>query len=71
MAPVTVPEGGVPDRSGFVGSVAVESEAGHVAAMPGAADPVARLERLTALHAEGALTDEQFEVAKKQVLGTS
>jgi hypothetical protein len=40
-------------------------------AMPAAAggdDPIAKLERLAALHASGALTDEEFEEQKQRVL---
>ena len=32
------------------------------------ADPIARLERLAALHASGALTDDEFKAAKQQIL---
>jgi hypothetical protein len=32
-------------------------------------DPVERLERLAALHASGALTDEEFAAAKARLLG--
>ncbi len=35
----------------------------------GAADPVERLERLAALHARGALTDEEYAQAKRELLG--
>jgi len=35
----------------------------------GAADPVERLERLAALHARGALTDEEYAQAKRGLLG--
>ena len=34
-----------------------------------AADPVERLERLAALHARGALTDEEYAQAKRELLG--
>jgi hypothetical protein len=34
----------------------------------GASDPVAQLEKLAELHQRGALTDEQFEAAKKKLL---
>ena len=36
----------------------------------GQADPVAALERLAALHASGALSDEEFAAAKARLLGT-
>jgi hypothetical protein len=36
----------------------------------GGDDAVAQLERLAKLHADGALTDEEFEAAKNRILGT-
>ena len=36
----------------------------------GAPDPIAQLERLAALHASGALSDEEFAAAKARLLGT-
>ena len=32
-------------------------------------DPVAKLEKLSALHKQGVLTDEEFQAAKAKVLG--
>lgn len=53
---------GAAARSGGDGS--------HGAATGGdASDPVARLERLSALHASGAITDAEYAEAKRQVLG--
>jgi hypothetical protein len=36
---------------------------------PAAGDPVSALERLAELHASGALTDEEFALAKARLLG--
>src|SRR3954447_21366126 len=38
------------------------------AALPAEADPMAQLERLAALHAQGALTDEEFAAQKAKLL---
>ena len=35
----------------------------------GTPDPIAQLERLAALHASGALSDEEFAAAKARLLG--
>jgi hypothetical protein len=37
---------------------------------PAASDPFEQIEKLSKLHAEGALTDEEFAAAKAKVLGT-
>ncbi len=42
----------------------------QAAAAPAAADPFDQIEKLSKLHAEGALTDEEFAAAKAKVLGT-
>lgn len=36
---------------------------------PSAADPAAEIEKLASLHDSGALTDEEFAAAKKDILG--
>jgi hypothetical protein len=40
------------------------------AAAPAPADPFDQIEKLSKLHAEGALTDEEFAAAKAKILGT-
>jgi hypothetical protein len=40
------------------------------AAAPAAEDPFAQIEKLSQLHASGALTDEEFAAAKAKILGT-
>ena len=42
----------------------------QAAAAPAPADPFDQIEKLSKLHAEGALTDEEFAAAKAKVLGT-
>jgi len=42
----------------------------QAAAAPAADDPFAQIEKLSKLHAEGALTDEEFAAAKAKILGT-
>jgi Short C-terminal domain len=37
---------------------------------PAAVDPFEQIEKLSKLHEEGALTDEEFAAAKAKVLGT-
>jgi len=37
---------------------------------PAAEDPFDQIEKLSKLHAEGALTDEEFAAAKAKILGT-
>ena len=37
---------------------------------PAANDPFDQIEKLSKLHAEGALTDEEFAAAKAKILGT-
>jgi hypothetical protein len=39
-------------------------------AAPPAEDPFEQIEKLSKLHAEGALTDEEFAAAKAKILGT-
>jgi hypothetical protein len=42
----------------------------QAAAAPPAEDPFAQIEKLSQLHASGALTDEEFAAAKAKILGT-
>ncbi len=53
-----------PDASG-IGMVAVAAAA---APAPAADDPIARIERLQALHTSGALTDAEFAEQKQRIL---
>ena len=48
---------------------AAEAGVEQAAAAP-AADPFEQIEKLSKLHAEGALTDEEFAAAKAKILGT-
>ncbi|MEP6758589.1 MAG: SHOCT domain-containing protein [Actinomycetota bacterium] len=49
---------------------AAAAEQGMAQAAPAAADPFDQIEKLSKLHAEGALTDEEFAAAKAKILGT-
>jgi hypothetical protein len=65
------PEAFGPDGSG-IGLPAMSAPAAHAATDGGTAaaddDPVAKLERLAALHASGALTDAEFAAQKAKLL---
>jgi len=50
-------------------AAAAEAGVEQAAAAP-AADPFEQIEKLSKLHAEGALTDEEFAAAKAKILGT-
>jgi hypothetical protein len=50
-------------------AAAMEQGMEQQAAAP-ADDPFAQIEKLSKLHAEGALTDEEFAAAKAKILGT-
>ena len=49
---------------------AAAMQGAEMAAAPAAADPFEQIEKLSKLHEEGALTDEEFAAAKAKVLGT-
>jgi hypothetical protein len=51
-------------------AAAAEQGMEQVAAAPAADDPFDQIEKLSKLHAEGALTDEEFAAAKAKILGT-
>jgi hypothetical protein len=56
-------------RAAFPGAeITVSSHTPKLSDLTGG-DPVERLERLAALHASGALTDEEFAAAKARLLG--
>jgi Short C-terminal domain len=49
---------------------AAAMQGADMAAAPAASDPFEQIEKLSKLHAEGALTDEEFAAAKAKILGT-
>ena len=51
-------------------AAAMERGIEQQAAAPAAEDPFAQIEKLSQLHASGALTDEEFAAAKAKILGT-
>lgn len=51
-------------------AAAAPQEAEMAAAPAPAADPFEQIEKLSKLHEEGALTDEEFAAAKAKILGT-
>jgi hypothetical protein len=56
-------------RAAFPGAdITVTSHTPKLSDLTGG-DPIERLERLAALHASGALTDEEFAAAKARLLG--
>lgn len=69
------------ERAGMVWTLVVAGVAGLVAggitsarvrrAIPPAGGIVAELERLAELHSSGALDDEEFEAAKRRILGST
>jgi hypothetical protein len=58
----------MPSRARPQGAPALPDPSAPVAP---AADPVAQLQQLAALHESGKLTDEEFAAAKQTVLGAS
>lgn len=62
------PEAFGPDGSG-IGMPVMVAAAPAVEAAANGDDPVAKLERLAALHASGALTDDEFAAQKAKLLG--
>lgn len=62
------PEAFGPDGAG-IGMPAMVAAAPAAGAAANGDDPVAKLERLAALHASGALTDDEFAAQKAKLLG--